>query len=666
MLLDNAFRFHYYKEVRKIVETIKSFAYRYRAIFFIVGLASAGIVGVLHLFTVSNNHNVELVTRSCLNTAQKAFTDLETNTGRMLSATLEVLLTNKEIGAQFAKRDRENLYRLTRPVFEHLKKQDNITHWYFLNPEPGRTCFLRVHAHHKYNDIISRVTMDTSIKTKKIAFGKELGKTALALRAVRPYYYKNQLIGYIELGIEMEDFFKVLSKQTGNEYGLLIKKEFLDESKWASLTAEKKIPNNWDDMEHLLLVNQTSDTIHLLQFKEKFGNPGHIPDDGIVLEKLTENKRHFARGIFPFYDAAGRKVGGVFIRKDITPIYNAMQEQKQEIVLMILFFMGIITFFMVFFHKRAEKELRNYRTRLEEMVKESTAELLEINKRLNLEIEEHKQVQEALQDQCKAREEAEEKQLEAVKHAERSARMASIGVMAAGVTHEINQPLNAIKVTADSIQYWHRRNPGVLPQDFVDQLGIITKSVKRIVEIIQHMRAFWVVPHARGVSGVNINRAVKNALSLTRQQILAHGINQRFQLDTASPAPVFKGNIIHIEQIIVNLLVNAIRALDEKDSDNKEITVTTQQQDRWVVLEIADNGPGLPEVDVNKLFDPFFSTNTGGEGMGLGLAIVKRYIDKYNGTIQVRNRPEGGAVFTVKFPVTANPGEQGMEKKKEK
>jgi signal transduction histidine kinase len=637
--------------MKKLVKGIKDFAYRYRAIFFIVGLASASIAGVIHLFTVSNNHNVELVTRSCLNTAQKAFTDLETNSSSMLSATLEALLTNKEIGAQFVKRNRENLYQLTRPLFEHLKKQNHVTHWYFLNPEPGKTCFLRVHAPHKYNDIITRVTMDTSIKTKKIAFGKELGKTALALRAVHPYYYENQLIGYIELGIEMEDLFKVLSQQTGNEYGLLIKKEFLDESKWASVNAEKKIPNNWNDMEHLLLVNKTSDAIRPELFKEKFGNPGNIPDEGIVLEKITKDKKHFARGIFPFFDAAGRKVGGVFIRKDITPIYNAMQGQKQKIVLLILFFMGIITFFMVFFHKRAERELRTYRTRLEEMVKESPAELLEINKRLNLEIEEHKRVQEALQDECTAREEAEEKQVEAVKHAERSARMASIGVMAAGVTHEINQPLNAIKVTADSIQYWHRRNPGVLPQDFVDQLGIITKSVKRIVEIIQHMRAFWVVPHAPGVSDVNINKAVRNAFSLTRQQILAHGINHRFLLDTASPAPVFKGNLIHIEQIIVNLLVNAIRALDEKDASNKEITVTTQRQDQWVVLEIEDNGPGLPEVDVNKLFDPFFSTDTSGEGMGLGLAIVKRYIDKYNGTIKVRNQPEGGAVFTIKFPI---------------
>ena len=77
-----------------------------------------------------------------------------------------------------------------------------------------------------------------------------------------------------------------------------------------------------------------------------------------------------------------------------------------------------------------------------------------------------------------------------------------------------------------------------------------------------------------------------------------------------------------------------------------------------MVLEIEDNGPGLPSVDIDKLFDPFFSTNNSGEGMGLGLAIVKRYIDTYNGVIEARNNPDSGAVFTIKFPVSQNPGEK--------
>ena len=635
---------------------MKKFFFRFRAIFFIMGLACASIVGVVYLFNVSTANNVELITRTSVKSAQKAFSDLEINTGNTLSAVLEVLLTNDEIAALFNARDREGLYRLVRPLFEKIKKQNNITHWYFLNPEPLKTCFLRVHSRNLYDDVITRDTLETCIKTKEVAMGKELGKTALALRAVHPYYYKGNFIGYMELAVQVEDFFGMLKRQTGNEYGLLVKKKYLDREKWISLTKQKGIRNNWDDMEHLLLVNSTCDCARLEQPQNVLENLESIPDDGIVLEKVVQKKRQLVRGIFPFYDAAGRKVGGVFVLKDITPIFRSMIRQKREIAGAILVFMSLITFFMIFFHKRAEGELRKYRNQLEELVKARTADLMFINKELSREIEAHKRDRDTLREECRARAEAEEKQVEAIKQVERSARLASIGVMAAGITHEINQPLNAIKVTADSIQYWHKRNPGVLPEMFVDQLNIISKSVERIVEIVQHMRTFWVVPHASDTGIVDINMVVKKALSLTGQQLHAHGIRERLSMET-KPVTI-EGNRVHLEQIVLNLMVNAVHALEEQqggnnsDNKNKEIKITTRRNGRQVELVIEDNGPGLPTEDPERLFDPFFSTynGSGGEGMGLGLAIVKRYIDRYGGTIEARNQKNAGAVFTIKFP----------------
>ncbi|MCP5054083.1 MAG: hypothetical protein GY940_43345, partial [bacterium] len=303
-----------------------------------------------------------------------------------------------------------------------------------------------------------------------------------------------------------------------------------------------------------------------------------------------------------------------------------METQKRKIIWMIVGFMALITLLMIFFHKRAERTLRAYRHRLEDSIQGATAELREANQLLNLEIEEHKLAQDALEQECKAREEAEKKQINAVKQAERAARLASIGVMAASITHEINQPLNAIKVTADSIHYWHKRNPGTLPEPFRDQLGIISKSVERIVEIIQHMRAFWEIPHSTRVTEINVNLAVKNALSLTRQQLRAHGIQQ--QVDIITDPLIVTGDLVHFEQIIVNLVINAIRALDEEKKKDKRIHIktkaTTNANESFAVLIVRDNGPGLPTVDTDKLFDPFFSTQIDGEGMGLGLAIVKR------------------------------------------
>ncbi len=631
------------------IKRIKDFIYGYRAIFIIVGLAAASIVGVIHLFAISTNHNVELITKTSIKTARKAFSDLEKSTANMLSATLKSLLMNDTVAAQFFARDREALYQLCYPLFKNLKSQNRITHWYFLNPEPEKTCFLRIHTPHLYNDLITRTTLDNCIKTKSLAVGTDMGKTALALRAVHPFYYKKQLIGYMELGIQIEDFLEMLKEQTGNEYCLLLKKKYLDRDKWASITTEKALRNNWDDMKHLLHVYSTWQCVYLDRFIKALEDLEHIPDEGLVLEKISRENSHFIRGIFPFYDAAGRKVGGVLSLKEITPMVEAMESQKNEILLMLLGFMSLITFFMIFFHKRAEKELRQYRGRLEEMVRESTKELLETNIRLNMEIKEHKEAQLALEQECEARQDAERKHIQAVKHAERSARLASIGVMAASITHEINQPLNAIKVTSDSIQYWHKRNPGALPEPFTNQLDIISQSVQRIVEIIDHMRAFWVIPGSPKISEVNINQAVKNALSLTRQQLYAHGIQELIKMEI-EPLMV-KGNLVHFEQIIVNLMVNAIHALDEKRKEDKKITINTFMDETFAVLVIRDNGPGLPTEDKSKLFDPFFSTKNSGEGMGLGLAIVKRYIDKYGGKVTAGNHASGGAQFIIKFPL---------------
>lgn len=632
----------------RIFNNIKKVLYRYRAVLFIVGLAGASIVGVMYLFNVTNQHNVDLLTRSSIRSAREAMADQESNTRNLLSATLESLLTNKEIAQRFADRDREGLYRMVKPLFDHIRQQNSITHWYFIYPD--KTCFLRVHVPNKHDDLITRVTLDNCVLTDQISYGKELGKTALALRAVHPYYHEGQLIGYMELGVRMKDFFKLLRERTGSHFGLMVKKEYLDRGKWASVAATLEREDNWDAMEYYLLVNSTCNCITNKQNQKALAAIATVPDDGMVLETISEDDRQFVSGLFPFYDAADRKVGGVVVLKDIAPIYNAMQVQKNEVMTALLVFMGLITFFMLFFHKRAENELRKYRNRLEELVKERTAELATMNRWLNREIEEHRRDKEALECECRAREEAEQKQVDAVKHVERSARLASIGVMAAGITHEINQPLNAIKVTADSIQFWHKRNPGALPDMFIEQLGLISKSVHRIVDVVQHMRKFWVVPNAPKVKIVDMKEAITNALSLTGQQLHSHNIKEK--LDLSDQPLTFEGNMVHLEQVIVNLVINAVRALDGYKQEQKTIHITAGRENKHLKLVIADNGPGLPTMDPSKLFDPFYSTHNGSsqEGMGLGLSIVKSYIDRYNGAIEARNPAGGGAEFTITFP----------------
>jgi signal transduction histidine kinase len=647
-----------YSTEQKGIKRISRFIFLYRAVFFILGLAAISMTGVLILFNISNKTNIEFITSTAVKDTENAIIDIEKSAVNMLSAALESVMINDKISKAFLSRDRNALIEITHSLFTHLKEQNGITHWYFIDAGPDKKCFLRIHSPHLNGDRITRATLDHSILTNRLSWGKELGKTAVAVRAVHPYYYENKLIGYIEMAVSMKYFFTRLKERTNVDYGLLIDKKYLDRSKWESVIRERGVRNNWQDHEQYLLIAKTSEAVDdglSSRSDQKWGKYNEIPDRGKVLEKLSKGGSHYVRGVIPFYDAKKQKIGGVFILKDITPTYNRMEDRKSQMVWMLILFMGLVTFFMIFFHKRAEKELRKYRGRLEEMVDETTAEIREANRKLNLEIEDHKVLRTALEEECKAREKAEKKQIKAIKQAERTARLASIGVMAAGITHEINQPLNAIKVSADSIKFWHKRNPGNLPETFTDQLNVLSRSVNRIVEIIQHMRAFWVVPDAPAVDEVDLGLAVKNALSLTRLQLHAHGIQEQMELN--SHPLMVEGNLIHLEQIIINLVVNAIHAMDEKEQNNKKLILSTwaDEENKFAFLSIEDNGPGLPDENIEKIFDPFFSTNNGGEGMGLGLAIVKRYVDRYQGHIEaLNNRNNGsisGACFTLKFPI---------------
>ena len=245
--------------------------------------------------------------------------------------------------------------------------------------------------------------------------------------------------------------------------------------------------------------------------------------------------------------------------------------------------------------------------------------------------------------------EAEQKQTEAARMAERSSRMASIGVMASGITHEINQPLNLIRLTADSILMARRRNIDVPVEEMIENFSAISEHVKRMDKIIQHMREFWVSPTSVSHELFDLNEAIAKGLTLIEQQLSSHRIDLEFSL-TSTPLKV-SGNRIHIEQIVINLVANSMHALDEIERERKVISVITEKRGNNARLVVKDNGPGFSVKHPEDLFDPFFSTRKPGSGTGLGLAIVKRFVDELSGKIEAMNNETEGAKFIVMFPL---------------
>ena len=264
-------------------------------------------------------------------------------------------------------------------------------------------------------------------------------------------------------------------------------------------------------------------------------------------------------------------------------------------------------------------------------------------------ITERKRMEDYLREHFETRLEAEKKRLEAAQLAAQAARLASIGVIAAGITHEINQPLSAIQVHANTLLYLIEEKKYVLPEPFNKIFYEISEGTKRINHIIEHMRSFWLSPSAEPIEEMDLNAAVQSALSLTSRRALSHSI--KLNVNLASEKIPIKANKLQVEQIVLNLVTNAIQALNKKSTSKKQILIKTETSDGQSVLTIQDNGVGLPTEKYEDLFNPFYSTKKSGEGMGLGLAIVKMFVDRFKGKIEAATNHDGGATFVVRFPL---------------
>ncbi len=217
-------------------------------------------------------------------------------------------------------------------------------------------------------------------------------------------------------------------------------------------------------------------------------------------------------------------------------------------------------------------------------------------------------------------------------------RMANLGQMAAGIAHEINQPLNIISMVMDKVLFEADRN------DVIDIDFIKTKSAKifdniiRIRNIIDHIRDFSRSDNNYISSDFDINISVENAASMIMEQFKHLGIQLILNLEKLIPPIV--GNTYKFEQVIVNLLNNAKDAVIEKKNSQEEyydmvVGIRTYSKRQILIVEVTDNGIGISKDDINNILLPFYTTKEEGKGTGLGLSICYQIIKEMNGTINI-------------------------------
>lgn len=231
----------------------------------------------------------------------------------------------------------------------------------------------------------------------------------------------------------------------------------------------------------------------------------------------------------------------------------------------------------------------------------------------------------------------------------RSDRLASLGQLAAGVAHELNNPLTGILGFAELLL----RADGLTVQQKSDVEAIHAQSL-RCRRIVQDLLQFARRKESKK-EWLTLPELLQSVLRLVRNDFYCAGIRIRHEIDEGLP-PIF-GDTFHLQQVLLNLLTNARDALQGRRDPT--VTLKTRAGRGEVHLEVSDNGSGIPKEHLDKIFDPFFTTKPVGKGTGLGLSISHSVLREHGGSLAVESREGEGTTFTVRLPVTENEGVQG-------
>jgi len=265
------------------------------------------------------------------------------------------------------------------------------------------------------------------------------------------------------------------------------------------------------------------------------------------------------------------------------------------------------------------------RALLEVKVRERTADLNAANASLREEVAERRSAEDRLR--------------KSQKELVQAGKLAALGQMSAAISHEINQPLAAIKSYADNAAKFLARSRTDEAESNIKSISMMSD---RMAEISRHLRNFARQP-GDTLSPIDVSEVITEMIGLVGPQ--ARALNAEIRFEPKQTDLWALGGKLRLQQVLVNIVTNGLEAMEAEDSPVVEIHAG--EEDGSVQISLRDHGPGLPQDSMDQVFDAFYTTKDAGVGMGLGMSISYNIISDFGGTLTAANHPDGGAVFTV-------------------
>ncbi len=528
----------------------------------------------------------------------KLFKELVYKDAQLIRALINNIQKDKATQRAWLNKNREQLLKISTPLFNQIKKNHKITHFYFHNLD--KTNFIRIHNSQKHGDDIDRFTMIQAHQSHQSSFGIELGVFGIfTLRYVYPWYINNKLEGYIELGEEIEHITERLRLFFNSDITFLIKKEYLDRKMWEQGLKILKRKGDWSNFKDVVITNSSFNNFNIDIKDDLIHN--HINKYAYEHFIKSEN-RYLQLAFIALLDVGNKKVGDILLLKDITAQKNDLMKTITIMISSLFLFIFSLDTILWIYLGRLDIKLKNAKNDL------------------NLKIEELKGSQKQLQKAKDAKDE-----------------------FLANMSHEIRTPMNAI---IGMSQFLLGSNATTEQVEYID---IINSSSTHLLQLINDILDYSKI-EANKIIFEEVIFDLKGTIndSINTVKHLAKDIDLKYSLDHNIKMKLI-GDPSRLRQILINLCNNAIKFTKEGEV---KLSVKLEKDDTnssTIRFEIIDTGIGISLENQNKLFKKFSqadsSTTREFGGTGLGLAISKSLVERMGGTIGVISKEGIGSTF---------------------